>query len=105
MALHLYSASLRAAQPSRATATAQKVNIRQEMKAVRAAVAAVLSFVLALSAGLAKGQSVPVVTGDARVDMLLSQMTLEEKLTLIHGTPEAPAAYQGQEGYVAEVGE
>jgi hypothetical protein len=29
-------------------------------------------------------QSVPVVTGDERVDKLLSQMTLEE-LTLIHG--------------------
>ena len=29
-------------------------------------------------------QSVPVVTGDERVDKLLSQMTLAEKLTLIH---------------------
>ncbi len=33
----------------------------------------------------AAAQSVPVVTGDARVDKLLSQMTLKEKLTLIHG--------------------
>lgn len=45
-------------------------------------------------------QSVPVVTGDARVDKLLSQMTLEEKLTLIHGTHEDPAVYQGQAGYL-----
>ncbi len=48
-------------------------------------------------------QSVPVVTGDARVDKLLSQMTLEEKLTLIHGTKEDPAVYQGQAGYMAGV--
>jgi beta-glucosidase len=46
---------------------------------------------------------VPVVTGDARVDKLLSQMTLEEKLTLIHGTKEDPSVYQGQAGYLAGV--
>src|SRR5215469_1476928 len=48
-------------------------------------------------------QTVPVVTGDARVDKLLSQMTLEEKLTLIHGTKEDPAVYQGQAGFLAGV--
>jgi beta-glucosidase len=48
-------------------------------------------------------QTVPVVTGDARVDKLLSQMTLEEKLTLIHGTKEDPAVYQGQAGYLAGI--
>ena len=32
--------------------------------------------------------SVPVVTGDARVDKLLSQMTLEEKMALIRGARE-----------------
>ncbi|HKN21557.1 MAG TPA: glycoside hydrolase family 3 C-terminal domain-containing protein [Terracidiphilus sp.] len=58
---------------------------------------------LALSAGIALAQSVPVVTGDARVDKLLSQMTLAEKLTLIHGTHEDPAVYQGQAGYLAGV--
>lgn len=56
---------------------------------------------LALSAGLA--QTVPVVTGDARVDKLLSQMTLQEKLALIHGTHEDEAVYQGQAGYLAGV--
>jgi beta-glucosidase len=48
-------------------------------------------------------QSVPVVTGDTRVDKLLSQMTLAEKLTLIHGTPEDPKVYQGQAGYLGGV--
>jgi beta-glucosidase len=63
----------------------------------------VLGAAWALSAGLALAQSVPVVTGDARVDKLLSQMTLEEKLTLIHGTKEDPSVYQGQAGYMAGV--
>jgi beta-glucosidase len=60
-------------------------------------------FVLLLNTGAALAQSVPVVTGDARVDKLLSQMTLQEKLTLIHGTHEDPAVYQGQAGYLAGV--
>ena len=42
--------------------------------------------ITALCAGRVMAQqSVPAVTGDARVDKILSQMTLEEKLTLIHG--------------------
>lgn len=56
-----------------------------------------------LSAVFASAQAPPVVTGDARVDKLLSQMTLEEKLTLIHGTQEDPKVYQGQAGYLAGV--
>ena len=44
-----------------------------------------------------------MVTGDERVDKLLSQMTLDEKLTLIHGTHEDPAVYQGQAGYLAGI--
>ncbi len=58
---------------------------------------------LALAANCGFAQSVPVVTGDARVDKLLSEMTLEEKLTLIHGTKEDPAVYQGQAGYLAGI--
>ncbi len=50
-----------------------------------------------------RSQTVPVVTGDARVDKLLSQMTLAEKLTLIHGTHEDPKVYQGQAGYLAGI--
>ncbi len=57
----------------------------------------------AVTGAFALSQSVPVVTGDARVDKLLSQMTLEEKLTLIHGTQEDPAVYQGQAGYLAGI--
>ena len=56
-----------------------------------------------LAATFALAQTVPVVTGDARVDKLLSQMTLEEKLTLIHGTHEDPEVYQGQAGYLAGI--
>ena len=56
-----------------------------------------------LSTGLVLGQAIPVVTGDARVDKLLSQMTLKEKLTLIHGTPEDPSVYQGQAGYLGGI--
>jgi beta-glucosidase len=43
------------------------------------------------------------VTGHARVDMLLSRMTLAEKLTLIHDGPEDPRHYQGQAGYIGGV--
>ena len=58
---------------------------------------------LLICATLACAQSVPVVTGEARVDKLLSQMTLEEKLRLIHGTHEDPAVYQGQAGYLGGI--
>lgn len=56
-----------------------------------------------LAWSVAQAQTVPLVTGDARVDKLLSQMTLQEKMTLIHGTHEDPAVYQGQAGYVGGV--
>jgi beta-glucosidase len=62
-----------------------------------------VSAIFAAAATVALAQSVPVVTGDARVDKLLSQMTLQEKLTLIHGTQEDPAVYQGQAGYLAGI--
>jgi len=63
----------------------------------------VLLAIAGISAPVCAGQDVPTVTGDARVDKLLSQMTLEEKLTLIHGTQEDPKVYQGQAGYLAGV--
>ena len=73
--------------------------------AVRAFVATTRAFVATalVAATFSFAQSVPVVTGDARVDKLLSQMTLEEKLTLIHGTKEDPSVYQGQAGYLAGI--
>jgi len=58
---------------------------------------------LALNAEAGQAQTVPAVTGDARVDKLLSQMALQEKLALIHGTHEDAAVYQGQAGYLAGV--
>ena len=56
-----------------------------------------------ISAGLGFAQaqkSAEIVTGDARVDQLLSKMTLEEKLSLTHGAVEDPLTYQGQAGYL-----
>ncbi|HEY1253795.1 MAG TPA: glycoside hydrolase family 3 C-terminal domain-containing protein [Terracidiphilus sp.] len=58
---------------------------------------------MALGTCWAQSKTVPVVTGDARVDKLLSKMTLEEKMTLIHGASEDPAVYQGQAGYLAGI--
>ena len=58
---------------------------------------------LALCAGMMPAQSVPVVTGDARVDKLLSQMTLDEKMALIRGASEDAATNQGQAGYLTGV--
>ncbi len=43
------------------------------------------------------------VTGDARVDHLLGQMTLDEKIAMIHGTGEDNSTYQGQAGYLPGV--
>jgi len=65
--------------------------------------AATIIAALLLASTAIRAQNVPVVTGDPRVDQLLSQMTLEEKLTLIHGTREPDAVYQGQAGYLAGI--
>ena len=42
----------------------------------------------------------PQVTGDARVDQLLSRMTLDEKIQLVHGTGEDALTGPGQAGYL-----
>ena len=52
---------------------------------------------------MAHAQSVPVVTGDARLDKLLSQMTRDEKMALIRGASEDPSTNQGQAGYIVGV--
>lgn len=71
--------------------------------ATRAILLAAASLALGIFSVTSFAQSVPVVTGNARVDKLLSEMTLKEKLTLIHGTQEDPKVYQGQAGYLAGV--
>ena len=40
------------------------------------------------------------ITGNARVDRLLQQMTLDEKIDMIHGTGEDARTNQGQAGYL-----
>src|ERR1700690_4459798 len=57
---------------------------------------------LFLSTTLAFAQTgaIPAVTGNPKVDKLLSQMTLAEKIAMIHGAAEPPATDQGQAGYL-----
>lgn len=77
---------------------------QNKLKKLRAAHRVVLATVsLVLGAASALTQTVPLITVQSRVDKLLSQMTLEEKLKLIHGTQEDPAVYQGQAGYLGGV--
>ncbi|HUB19797.1 MAG TPA: hypothetical protein VL990_14245 [Acidobacteriaceae bacterium] len=63
----------------------------------------VLVGLVVLGTGSGVAQAAPAVTGDTRVDELLSKMTLAEKIALIHGTQDNPAVYQGQAGYPAGV--
>lgn len=59
---------------------------------------------LTVGVSVAQAQSgLPTVTGNARVDKLLRQMTLAEKLSLIHDAHEEPSSYQGQAGYIGGV--
>ena len=81
----------------------QSANSRVRCKSSRTACIFFATAAFSIITASALAQSVPVVTGDARVDKLLSQMTLQEKLTLIHGTQEDPSVYQGQAGYLAGI--
>ena len=65
--------------------------------------ATALALLAATGTTLGAQTAVPVVTGNARIDNLLSQMTLEEKTALIRGASEDPATNQGQAGYLAGV--
>lgn len=59
---------------------------------------------LATTAVIAQGQVVPAEKpDDARVERLLKQMTLEEKMQLIRGEAEPDATNQGQAGYLPGV--
>ena len=56
---------------------------------------------LARASATRAGQAqVPRVTGDARVDKLLSEMSLDEKLTLLQGSQEAASTNQYEAGYL-----
>ena len=69
----------------------------------RFAITILLTSLILTGATFVAQNTVPVVTGDARVDKLLSQMTLEEKMALIRGVSEDPATNQGQAGYLTGV--
>ena len=58
---------------------------------------------LLIATACASAQSVTSVTGEPRIDQLLAQMTLAEKLSLIHDGREDPREYQGQAGYIGGV--
>lgn len=47
------------------------------------------------------GDRAPAVTGNVRVEKLLSEMTLAEKIAGIHGDKDPPGESQGQAGYMA----
>ena len=54
------------------------------------------SFLAVFNAGAQQS----AITGNARVDKLLAQMTLDEKIAMIHGAGEDASTYQGQAGYL-----
>ncbi|ADW68894.1 beta-glucosidase [Granulicella tundricola] len=61
-------------------------------------------FLATVSAFTANAQSVPAErANEARIDKLLKQMTLEEKMNLIRGDVEPAATNQGQAGYLPGV--
>ena len=73
-------------------------------KTVRAACWVVLGIsALLIGASTTQAQWVTEAEAKARTDKLLREMTLDEKLGLIHGAVEDPAVYQGQAGYLAGV--
>ena len=63
----------------------------------------ILRLLCVLVVTAASQSSIPVVTGNACVDKLLSEMTLEEKMALLRGDSEPPATNQGQAGYLTGV--
>lgn len=69
-----------------------------------AAVATVTAGAAVTAAGNSAPSAVPTVTGDARVDRLIAQMTLKEKFTLLSGQAEAASPdKQFQAGYLAGI--
>jgi beta-glucosidase len=61
-------------------------------------------FILCTFASFSHAQVVPAESADeARIDKLLQQLTLEEKMNLIRGGIEDPSVYQAQAGYLPGV--
>jgi len=61
-------------------------------------------FALCVAGSVSHGQAVPPEKADeARIDRLLQQLTLEEKMNLIRGGIEDPSVYQAQAGYLPGV--
>src|SRR6202034_2456538 len=83
--------------------TGKWVGSRHSLRSQRPAVAGLLAALTLAGATAVAQSSVPVVTGDARLDKLLSQMTLDEKMALIRGASEDPATNQGNAGYLTGV--
>jgi beta-glucosidase len=54
----------------------------------------------ARAAAASAGSTIQKVTGDPRVDKLISEMTLDEKLTLLEGAQEAASTNQFEAGYL-----
>jgi beta-glucosidase len=81
---------------------------RRRTDATRAAVATVavagtlMSYTwLGVGTAATAGSAVPTVTGDVKVDTLLTKMTLDERLTLVQGEAEAATSTaQYQAGYL-----
>ena len=66
----------------------------------------VLAVATAVTTGIVKSQTPelsPSTASQTRVAKLVGQMTLPEKIALIHGVPEDPSTSQGQPGYVPGV--
>ena len=59
-----------------------------------------LGSAVAAAVPAAAGNTVARVTGDGRVDALISRMTLDEKLTLLEGSQEAASTNQFTAGYL-----
>jgi len=68
----------------------------RKMLSLPAGIAFLLLTIAFAPQGMVAQSNVPVVTGNARVDKLLSEMTLAEKMALIRGAYEPAATNQGQ---------
>ncbi|MEA3150680.1 MAG: beta-glucosidase, partial [Gammaproteobacteria bacterium] len=80
-----------------------------ESRSLRSAITAFIGLAAALTITALQCAELPVdesrgrVTGEARVNKLLAEMTLEEKIALIQGSEEDASTDQGQAGYLPGV--